>query len=204
MAPADKPFLNWRRLGVDPSKPDVLSTSVASLVDQKMQDPAFVEKLKLMRGKTTFTAMGQAARNSQAILAIGADPKLIDPKKIGRLHDGQIHALGEVMQDNAAMLVAVSEEIHGGQLSPDDLKLAYEKKDMLEEAMSNSLLLIQRERSGAGRTLGSLRQTATMTLSPAYWLVKAQQVMGDTPMTGTVQARILKLIQEAADACGGG
>jgi len=204
LPPADKPFINWRTLGVDPSKPDVLNKSVSARIQEKMRDPAFVDEMRAARGSTTFGAMNEEAMKSKFIKDFVADPASIDPKKVARLSGAEIAAIKPLLRENVALIESISRELQDGNLSADDIALAHQKIDMLEEANANTLLVIQQEGSARGRDLGALRQIANMTTDPAYWLMKAQRALGDKPMSKDVVSTIMRLAKEAAEACGGG
>ena len=182
LPPADKPFLNWRTLGVDPSQPDVLNKSVSSRIQEKMRDPAFVDEMRAARGSTTFGAMNEEAMKSKLLQDFVADPLSLDPKKVSRLSGAEIAAIRPILRENVALIEVISRELQDGNLSADDIILAHQKIDMLEEANANTLLVVQQEVSGRGRDLGALRQVANITTDPAYWLMKPRRLLVGRPL----------------------
>lgn len=198
---ADTPFLNWRTLGVDPAKPDALSMSAAARIQAAATRPDMVERLTQERGRTTFAAMNAEAQKSWAIQQLGIDPLAVDSKKLVGLSGAQIHALKAPLLENAGLMESIAREMN--DLEGDDLVKATQTFERLEKSNDELLATIQREGSARGRDLGALRQMANMTTDPAVWLVKAKKALGDTPMTASVQARIMKLAKEASEACGG-
>lgn len=201
LPPADKPFINWRTLGVDPSKPDALSTSVAARVKMAAERPEMIERLSAERGRTNWQAMNAKAQETWAIRQLGIDPLSVDSNKLRGLSGEQIHALKAPLLENAGIMEGIARELPN--LTGDDLVRAMEVFDALERSNDELLATIQREGSARGRDLNALRQMAQMTTDPAVWLVKAKKVLGDRPMTADIQAKIMKLAKEAADACGG-
>lgn len=198
---ADAPYLNWRTLGVDPAKPDALNMSAAARVQAAATRPDMVERLAKERGRTTFDAMNAEAQQSWAIRQLGIDPLAVDSEKLRGLSGAQIHALKAPLMENAALMESIARELP--DLSGDDLAKATTVFERLEKSNDELLATIQREGSARGRDLGALRQLANMTTDPAVWLLKAKKVLGDTPMTASVQAKIMRLAKEAAEACGG-
>lgn len=201
LPPADKPFLNWRTLGVDPSKPDALSMNVSARVKAAAERPEMVERLRAERGSTTWAAMNAKAQESWAIRQLGIDPLSVDSNKLRGLSGEQIHALKAPLLENAGLMEGIARELPN--LEGDDLVKATATFDALERSNDELLATIQREGSARGRDLNALRQVAQMTTDPAVWLVKAKRALGDQPMTKEITARIMKLAKEATEACGG-
>jgi hypothetical protein len=194
--PKDGSYLNWRTI-TDPDAPLGKPT-----LDRIQALAAKMEpELAAARGKTTMAAQYDEALKTKVIRELFDDPLTVDRQKLKNLSGAQITAVKEVLGENQRMAKMVADEVASGKLSPEDMALAMQRIDQLDNASAEALLVVQQEGSQRGRDLGFLAQQAKLSTDPNVWLVRAQKALGNQPMSADIMTEVRRLAQAATDAC---
>jgi hypothetical protein len=195
--PAKESYLNWRTIA-DRDAPLGQQTLDRIQARAKTMEP----ELAAARGRVSYDAQRDMALKQKRIREIFDDPLSVDKKKLQRLTGAEIGAVKEVLGENERMVEVISREMASGDLGPEDMALAARRLEQLENSNREALLTIQSEGSARGRDLGYLKNVARLTTDPDAWMVRAQKILGDTPMTDDVMTKVRALAIAAGNACG--
>lgn len=134
--------------------------------------------------------------------AVGLDRLQVDRKALMRLSGQQIVGLKQALTTNLDNLEAFSRVANDAQASAADRAQAQAAITQLQAKNEHLLAGIVHGSSELGRGLGFLRQIARRSLDPDVWVIQAQRLAGETPLSDEVIMNIRKLAREAAEACG--
>lgn len=136
----------------------------------------------------TFPEMEKAAQE------LGINPNvLLKEVTNSRITDKEVIALRNLINNNAQTLVKLEKEI---ALNPKNADIISIKIGQAEQQLNDALKKLVKGGTEAGRTVASFRIMANNTLDPAFWMTKAQKMLGNRKLTPEIRAGILDLIEK--------
>ncbi len=133
--------------------------------------------------------------------AVGVDRLQLDRRRFGRMSGAEIVGMKEALTQNLDQLEAQSRIANDAQATAGDRATAQAAISQIQAQNEDLLAGIVHGSSEAGRSLGFLRQIAQRTLDPDVWVVQAQRLAGNVPLSDDVILTIRKMAREAAEAC---
>lgn len=124
-----------------------------------------------------------------------------DPKAAEKLSGAEIGQLYTELSNNAAQRTALLKESANPDILPERAKEIDTLVSKLQEQADNLSGNIVKGTAAKGRDLNYLRQVAQQSTDPAVWLAQAKRVLGDRPLDDETQSLIVKLAQDATEAC---
>lgn len=133
--------------------------------------------------------------------AVGVDRLQLDRRAFARLSGAEVVGLKDVLTANIDQLEVQSRIANDPTVSAADRQLAQEAITKIQR--NNDVLLsgIVHGTSELGRGFGFLRQISARSLDPDVWVVQAQRLAGNVPLSDDVILTIRKMAREAAEAC---
>ena len=125
----------------------------------------------------------------------------LDPDKAAKLSGAEIGQLYEHLSNNAAQRTALLKEAGDPATSPERVAKINELIDGLQKDADAMAGNIVKGTAQKGRDLNYLRQVAQQSTDPAVWLAQAKRALGDRPLDDETQSLIVKLAQDAKEAC---
>lgn len=185
---------------------DLLNVAKLNLADESGQARIAqqLEQYRSLRDSNKQSFADADVNRAQIVKELtGGDPLALAPDKAKRLSGEELLARRDVVSQNDDLIGSLSKQIESRTLSPDDHQAAVEA---VSKAVAQNDALLSDLVTGSsqkGRDLNLLRRIANRDLDPATWLVQAKRMLGDRPLTDDAMATVRKLVQDAADACGG-
>ncbi len=133
--------------------------------------------------------------------AIGLDRLQLNRKALGRMTGAEIVGLKQKFSQNMDALEPLSQALASGTLDAKDVPVVQQKIAAIQAQNADLLHGIVHGSADVGRSLGFLRQVAHRTLDPDVWVVQAQRLAGETPLSDQAIATIRKLARDAMEAC---
>lgn len=163
----------------------------------KGEDEALYGLLKKM-GIDERTVRSFDEMKAVATELLGDPNKLLKDVTQGRIKDSEIVALGDIINTSSKRIDTLTKQL---EKTPNDAKLL---SDLDNETTLINQAIRKRVKGGteAGRAVVAFRILANKTLSPEYWLAKAQKQLGDARQLKPDEVTAINQLIEGQDRLG--